>query len=103
MPYRALVGEKFEDFRKRYGLIGLRVSRCTGDATDGIGSVLSGRYDLGFFTFEMFLNLALGSRRLLNQLGLVVLDEGQFITDPKRGITVELMLAMMLRARQRGI
>ena len=103
LPYRALVGEKFEDFRQRYGPIGLRVSRCSGDATDGIGSVLGGRYDLGFFTFEMFLNLALGSPRLLNQLGLVVLDEGQFITDPKRGITVELILAMMLRARQRGI
>ena len=103
LPYRALVGEKFEDFRQRYGPVGLRVSRCSGDATDGIGPVLGGRYDLGFFTFEMFLNLALGSPRLLNQLGLVVLDEGQFITDPKRGITVELILAMLLRARQRGI
>ena len=64
---------------------------------------MSGRYDLGFFTYETFLNLALGSPRLLNQLGLVVLDEGQFITDPNRGITVELILALLLRARQRGI
>ena len=61
------------------------LSRCSGDASDGVGPVLSGRYDLGFFTFETFLNLALGSPRLLNQLGLVVLDEGQFITDPGRG------------------
>ena len=103
LPYRALVNEKFEDFRQRYGPIGLRVARCSGDATDGIGPVLGGRYDLGFFTFEMFLNLALGSPRLLNQLGLVVLDEGQFITDPRRGITVELILALLLRARQQGI
>jgi len=51
----------------------------------------------------MFLNLALSSPRLLNQLGLFVLDEGQFITDPTRGITVELIFAMLLRARQRGI
>ena len=50
-----------------------------------------------------FLNLALGSPRLLNQLGLVVLDEGQFITDPNRGITVELIFALLLRARQRGV
>jgi helicase len=62
-----------------------------------------GRYDLGFFTYEIFLNLALGSPRLLNQLGLVVLDEGQFIADPNRGITVELIFALLLRARQRGI
>lgn len=103
LPYRALVNEKFEEFSERYKPTGLRVVRCSGDASNGIAPVLSGRYDLGFFTYETFLNLALGSPRLLNQLGLVVLDEGQFITDPNRGITVELIFALLLRARQRGI
>jgi helicase len=103
LPYRALVNEKFEEFTERYAPSGLRVVRCSGDATDGIGPVLAGRYDLGFFTYETFLNLALGSPRLLTQLGLVVLDEGQFITDPQRGITVELIFSLLLRARQRGI
>jgi len=103
LPYRALVNEKFEAFSQRYAAAGLRVARCSGDATDGIGPVLSGRYDLAFFTYEMFLNLALGSPRLLNQLGLVVLDEGQFITDPRRGITVELIFSLLLRARQQGV
>jgi len=59
--------------------------------------VLGGRYDLGFLTYETFLNLALGSPRLLNQLGLVVLYEGQFITDPNRSITVELIFALVRR------
>lgn len=103
LPYRALVNEKFEEFGERYGPAGLRVVRCSGDATDGIAPVLGGRYDLGFFTYETFLNLALGSPHLLNQLGLIVLDEGQFITDPNRGITVELIFALLLRARQRGV
>ena len=74
-----------------------------GDASDGVAPALAGRYDLGFFTYETFLNLALISPRLLSQLGLVVLDEAQFITDPQRGITVELILTLLLRARQRGI
>ena len=103
LPYRALVNEKFEEFTERYAAAGLRVARCSGDATDGIGPVLAGRYDLCFFTYETFLNLALGSPRLLNQLGLVVMDEGQFITDPQRGITVELIFSLLLRARQRGV
>lgn len=103
LPYRALVNEKFEEFSARYASAGLRVVRCSGDATDGIGPVLGGRYDLGFFTYETFLNLALGSPRLLNQLGLVVVDEGQFITDPHRGITVELIFSLLLRARRNGI
>ena len=68
LPYRALVNEKFDDFSQRYGPAGLRVVRCSGDAADGVGPVVSGRYDLGFFTFETFLNLALGSPRLLSQL-----------------------------------
>jgi ATP-dependent DNA helicase len=103
LPYKALVNEKYQEFNERYGSTGLRVVRCSGDASDGIPSVLNGRYDLGFFTYETFLNLALVSPRLLNQLGLVVLDEGQFITDPSRGITVELILALILRAGERGI
>lgn len=103
LPYRALVNEKFEEFTARYGAAGLRVARCSGDASDGVAPVLSGKYDLAVFTYEMFLNMALSSPRMLNQLGLVVLDEGQFITDPGRGMTVELILALLLRARERGI
>jgi len=103
LPYRALVNEKFDEFTERYGGAGLRVARCSGDSSDGVAPVLRGRYDLAIFTYEMFLNMALGSPRLLNQLGLVVLDEGQFITDPGRGMTVELILAMLLRAKDRGI
>lgn len=99
LPYRALVNEKYQDFSERYESSGLRIARCSGDATDGVGSVLTGRYDMAFFTYEMFLNMALGSPRVLSQLGLVVVDEGQFITDPNRGITVELIFALLLRAR----
>lgn len=103
LPYRALVNEKFEEFSARYAATGLRVVCCSGDATDGVGPVLAGRYDLALFTYEMFLSMALGSPRLLHQLGVVVVDEGQFITDPQRGITVELIFSLLLRAREHGI
>jgi helicase len=103
LPYRAIVSEKFEEFTERYGPSGLRIVRCTGDATDSIGDVLAGRYDLGFLTYEMFLNLSLGAPHLLNRIGLVVVDEAQFITDPRRGVTVELIFALLLRARTRGV
>jgi helicase len=36
-------------------------------------------------------------------VGLVVLDEAHFITDPSRGITVELLLTYLLSIRERGI
>jgi replicative superfamily II helicase len=37
----------------------------------------------------------------LPRLGLVVLDEAQFISDPQRGIVVELILTHLRNARER--
>ena len=51
----------------------------------------------------MFLNLSLSLPSLLGKIGLVVLDEAQFIADPGRGIGVELLLTNLLAARERGV
>ena len=40
---------------------------------------------------------------LLSKIGLVVLDEAQFVTDRDRGIGVELLLTSLLAARERGV
>lgn len=103
LPYRALVNEKYEDFRATYELAGLRVVRCSGDYTDETGLFLSGRYDIAILTYEMFLGLAVGTPHILRRLGLLVIDEAQFITDPTRGITVELLLTLILAGRDRRI
>lgn len=104
LPYRALVNEKYDQFQKSYGeVLGMRVIRCTGDYSDQIEQFVKGKYDLALLTYEMFLNLALAIPNTLQQLGLVVIDEAQFITDPSRGITVELLLTLLIAARERGI
>ncbi|HXS54010.1 MAG TPA: DEAD/DEAH box helicase [Usitatibacter sp.] len=103
LPYRALANEKYEDFAATYGALGIRVARCTGDYSDQAALIMSGRYDIALLTYEMFLAVALSSPTVLMQLGLVVVDEGQFITDPNRGIVVELLLTLLIRARDRGI
>jgi helicase len=103
LPYRALVNEKYEDFNATYGSAGLRVIRCAGDFTDQTGLLLSGRYDLALLTFEMFLGLAVGNPHVLKRIGLVVLDEAQFITDPSRGITVELLLTLILASGSKTV
>lgn len=51
----------------------------------------------------MFLNLSVSIPYVLNNLGLVVLDEAQFIADPVRGIAVELLLTNLLLARNKGV
>lgn len=104
LPYKALVNEKYDQFQAVYGVtLNLRVVRCTGDYQDNTGALLRGKYDLALLTYEMFLNLAVSNPALLHSLGLVVLDEAQFITDPVRGISVELLLTHLLAARERGI
>lgn len=103
LPYRALVNEKYEQFKELYEASGIRIIRCSGDSSDGVVPTLAGRYDIGFFTYETFLNMSLNSTRLLSQLGTVIIDEGQFITDPNRGIIVELILSLLLRSRHNGV
>ena len=103
-PYKALVNEKFDQFRRLYGeRLGMRVVRCTGDYQDQTNAFVRGKYEIAVLTYEMFLNLSLANPPVLNQVGLVVVDEAQFITDPGRGITVELLLTNLLAARERGV
>lgn len=104
LPYRALVNEKYDAFVSLYGeKLGWRVVRCSGDFTDQVDVFVRGKYELALLTFEMFLNVAVSNPAVLNQIGLVVLDEAQFIADPNRGISVELLLAFLLAARERGL
>lgn len=104
LPFRALVNEKFEDFTAIYGnQLGFRIARCSGDWQDQVSDVLRNKYDIAFFTYEKFLAMVAASPYLLNQLGLVVLDEAQFITDSGRGMSVELLLTQIVQARNTGV
>lgn len=104
LPYKALVNEKFEYFTELYqDHLHLRVARCSGDWQDQVSDVMRGKYDIAFFTYEKFLSLTLTAPHILNQIGLVVLDEAQFITESGRGITVELLLTNLIIARKNGI
>ena len=80
-----------------------RIIRCTGDYQDQNEDFIKGKYDIALLTYEMFLNLSISFPFVLNTIGLVVLDEAQFITDPVRGITVELLLTNLILARQKEI
>ena len=104
LPFKALANEKFEEFEELYGRgLGLRVLRCTGDYADQTEPFVKGQYDLAVLTYEMFLGLSVAMPNLLSKIGLVVLDEAQFVTDRDRGIGVELLLTNLLTARERGV
>jgi helicase len=104
LPYKAIVNEKYEEFQGLYrDRLDMRVVRCSGDYSDQTSTIVRGQYDLALLTYEMFLGLSVGMPHVLNQIGLVVLDEAQYITDPNRGISVELLLTSLIAARDRGV
>ena len=103
-PYKALVNEKYDQFCLLYAdQLGMRIVRCTGDYSDDVRTFIRGKYDLAVLTYEMFLQLVVTFPAIRNQLGLVVTDEAQFITDPMRGINVELLLTYLLAGREVGL
>lgn len=103
-PYRALTSEKYEQFYNLYSdVLGMRIIRCTGDYVDQTRPFIAGKYDIALLTYEMFLNLAVSVPSIFQQLGLVVVDEAQFIADHARGINVELLLTYLLAGREKGI
>ena len=103
-PYRAIVTEKGDEFDQLYDeTLGFRIRRASGDWRDDALDIRRGRFDLALFTYETFLSLILQQADVLDRLGLIVIDEAHFITDPNRGIVVELIMTALRRARDRGV
>ncbi|HEV7593912.1 MAG TPA: DEAD/DEAH box helicase [Gemmatimonadaceae bacterium] len=102
LPMRALAAEKWEDFDRRYGPLGLQAVRSYGGAGDNDPLVAKGHFDVGFFTYEKFWLLALTNARLLDSLALVVIDETHMIADAGRGHVVELILTLLKLRRSEG-
>lgn len=103
LPLRALVGDKYAEFVHRYTAYGLTTIRATGEIADDIPALMRGQYDLCLMTYEKFTALAVGSPHILNQVGVVVVDELQMIADRGRGANLEFLLTLLKVRRQQGV
>ena len=104
LPFKALTNEKFDDFSLLYAeKLGYRIVRCTGDYSDNQNEVVRGQYDIALLTYEKFFGLVLSVPSLLNKIGLIVIDEIQFVSDRNRGINLELLLTKIIMARATGV
>jgi len=81
----------------------MRVIRCSGDYNDQVGAFLRGNMIWpSIITYEMFLQLVVGNPYTLGQLGLIVIDEAQFITDPTRESASNCYLRLFWLLRKKG-
>lgn len=98
VPLRALAGEKYEDLRKKYAPLGVKVGLATGDY-DRVDGRLADQ-DILILTNEKADSLLRHRASwLLEGLALVVLDEVHLLADPSRGPTLEVVVAALRHSR----
>jgi len=103
LPLKALVSDKYAAFNDTYGRFGLKTIRATGDHSDDIPALMRGQYDICLMTYEKFAALALSSPHILEQVGVIVVDEVQMIADENRGVNLEFILTLVKMRRLHGI
>ncbi|MCZ6775446.1 MAG: DEAD/DEAH box helicase, partial [Ignavibacteria bacterium] len=103
LPLKALVNDKQGQFQNLYGSFGVRTIQATGDSTDDIPDLIRGQYDICLMTYEKFTALVFGFPNILEQVGIVVIDEVQMIADRSRGMNLEFILTLLRTRRQHGI
>ena len=102
LPLKALVADKRRQFEAVYGPFGIRTFEATGE-TDDISPLLRGHYDIGLLTYEKFAAIALTHPHVLEQAGVIVVDEAQMIADSTRGANLEFILTLIIMRRRETV
>jgi helicase len=103
LPLRALVNDKYDEFTRKYAAFGLRIIRSTGEISDDNDALLRGKFNIALLTYERFAALAVTLPHVLRQVGVIVVDEVQMITDLNRGANLEFLLTLLKAQRLLGI
>jgi len=98
VPLRALASEKYEEFKEKYGPLGVKVGLSTGDL-DTVDPRLA-HYDILIATSEKVDSLLRHRAKwLADIISVVVLDEIHLINDPGRGPTLEILTARLRQVK----
>lgn len=103
LPMKSLVNDKYFDLQSKFGGYGLRIIRSTGDRRDQDLDLKRGKFDLCLMTYEKFGIMLSQSPFILNQLGLILIDELQMINDRTRGVGLEVTMTLLRLQAEMGI
>jgi len=101
VPTKALAEEKFAQFREAYRSLGLVTAISTRDHREWDEVILTKGFDIALVVYEKLQSLLVARPSLLEEIGVMILDELQMLSDEERGPTIELLLTKLLRARVR--
>lgn len=99
LPMKALVNDKYEQFTRVYGPLGIKTIRATGDYSDQVSEFQRGQYDFALLTYEKLTHLVLANPRILDSISVVVIDEAQTLTDRSRGPNLEFLMTLLNNRR----
>jgi len=94
VPLKSLAREKYAEFKK-YESLGITTSMSVGDY-DSPGKSLHDA-DIVIVTTERADSLVRHKAEWINDVGIVIADEVHLINDPKRGPTLEMVLAKLIQ------
>jgi len=94
VPLKALASEKYNDFKTKYERLGIKVGIATGDY-DLPSRTLAKNQILVATSEKIDSLLRFRARWLIENLGVVVLDEIHFLDDASRGPVIEILTARL--------
>jgi helicase len=100
-PQKALAEEKFEDFQAKYAGFGMRVVISTRDRKEYDSAIHRGDFHIAVVVFEKMQSLLVANPALLQNVGLVVVDELQMVGDQSRGAGLEILLTKLIIAESK--
>jgi len=96
VPTKALAEEKFEQFREDYERAGIQTVISTHDRREYDERIEGRRFHIAIIVYEKLHSLLVGNPKLINDIGLVLVDELQYLTDEERGPVLEILLTRIL-------
>ncbi|NIA13543.1 MAG: DEAD/DEAH box helicase [Nitrospiraceae bacterium] len=103
VPLKALAEEKFREFREKYARYGLEVIVSTRDHREFDRQLEHGNFSIAVVVYEKLAQLLVRRPERLEEVGLIVADELEILSDPDRGAMAEILLTRILRAKRRLI
>lgn len=92
VPQKALAEEKYEELKRKYSSLGIRVMISTRDRQHSDERICGGNFHIVIAVYEKMQGLLIAAPNLLSSVGLVIVDELQMMGDPSRGAQLELLL-----------
>jgi len=96
-PLKAVAEEKFRAFVGRYSPLGIKTVLSTRDHIAHDRDIFLKKFDIAILIYEKFNSLTSNDISIIKNASCFVLDEFQMISDPKRGIELELAIMKIRR------